>query len=67
MFWTFKLSFEGGISAFFGLETVWATFQNIGCFFNLLVTLPVIIKLGCWVYFIIIYLFIYRDLQIHAE
>jgi hypothetical protein len=40
MFWTYKLSFDEYIWAFFGLATVLATFFKIGQFFpNLLVTL----------------------------
>jgi len=40
MFWAFKLSFVVDILAFFGLKTVWATFEKLGNFFsNLKVTL----------------------------
>ncbi len=33
MFWTFKLSFDKDILAFFGLATVWATFPKLGLIF----------------------------------
>jgi hypothetical protein len=30
MFWTFTLSFDVDILAFFGLATLWATFKKLG-------------------------------------
>ncbi len=39
MFWPFKLSFVVDILAYFELETVWATFEKLGIFSNLQVTL----------------------------